>query len=267
MEKRMRLGIIGDGAIGRYVRDKALESGHTIGVLLVRPERLKDREDANKGTLLVDKVSDLPNDIDHMIDCAGHVALQSFGPDILRGGTDLTTVSLGALADADLFDRLEEAATEGHSKLHLASGAIGALDCLRAARVGRLQSVTYVGRKPPQGWKGSLAESRLDLDDLTAGAAVHFEGSARDAAIQYPKNANVAAAVALAGIGFDDTRVRLIADPEISENIHEIQAKGDFGSFSFQVRGNSLPANPRSSALAAMSVISKLAQESQSIVF
>jgi aspartate dehydrogenase len=225
-----------------------------------------DRADEFQGEVLVDKVADLPDDIDHMVDCAGHAALKSYGPDILRGGTDLTTVSLGALADADLYDQLEQAAAEGNSKLHLASGAIGALDCLRAARVGNLQSVTYIGRKPPQGWKGSPAESRLDLDNLTA-VAVHFEGSARDAAIQYPKNANVAAAVALAGIGFDDTEVRLIADPDISENIHEIQAIGDFGSFSFQVRGKSLPANPRSSALAAMSVISKLAQESQSIVF
>jgi aspartate dehydrogenase len=149
----------------------------------------------------------------------------------------------------------------------LVSGAIGALDCLRAARVGRLESVTYVGRKPPRSWKGSPAETRLDLDDMTNGAKVHFEGSARDAATEYPKNANVAAAVALAGIGFDDTQVKLIADPGISENIHEVKATGDFGSFSFEIRGHALPDNPRSSALAAMSVISKLEQETETIVF
>jgi aspartate dehydrogenase len=76
--------------------------------------------------------------------------------------------------------------------------------------------------------------------------------------LAYPKNANVVAAVALAGIGFDDTTVRLIADADISANIHEVQAKGDFGMFTFQISGQSLPDNPRSSALAAMSVISKL---------
>jgi len=251
MENRMRLGIIGAGAIGGFVRERALERGHVIRALLPREGRLED----------------LPADIDLMIDCAGHTALQSYGPDILRGGTDLITVSLGALADRDLLQSLEQAATEGHSRLHLASGAIGALDCLRAARVGSLQSVTYIGRKPPQSWKGSPAETRLDLDNLTAGAEIHFAGSARNAALEYPKNANVAAAVALAGIGFDDTQVKLIADPEISENIHEIQATGDFGSFSFQIRGHSLPDNPRSSALAAMSVVSKLEQESQRIIF
>ena len=244
----MKIGIIGDGAIGRYVREKAEQRDHVVRVLPARTEPL-------------------PDDMDLIIDCAGHSALKSYGAEILRGGTDLLTVSIGALADADLLQSLEDAATEGQSRLHLASGAIGALDCLRAARVGTLESVTYVGRKPPQGWKGSPAEERLDLDQLTTTAETHFAGSARDAATQYPKNANVAAAVALAGVGFDETQVKLIADPNISENIHEVQATGDFGSFSFEIRGHALPDNPRSSALAAMSVVSKLEQESQRIIF
>ena len=263
----MRIGIIGDGAIGRFVREKALERGHVIRALLVRPESLQKYVTEHSGTQYVASVADLPDDIDHMIDCAGHMALRSYGPDILRGGTDLTTVSLGALADSDLFHSLEQAAIEGRTRLHLASGGIGALDCLRAARVGSLQSVTYIGRKPPRSWKGSPAETKLDLDNLTAGAETHFHGSARDAATEYPKNANVAAAVALAGIGFDKTKVKLIADPEISEIIHEVRATGDFGSFSFEIRGHSLPDNPRSSALAAMSVVARLEQESQRIVF
>ena len=263
----MRIGIIGAGAIGSYVRDRAIERGHVIRALLLRSETLEQRAASLVGTLCVDAVADLPDDIEHMIDCAGHGALVAHGPDILRGGTDLTTVSLGALADADVFRRLQQAASDGGAKLHLASGAIGALDCLRAARIGGLQSVTYIGRKPPQSWRGSPAEDKLDLDKLTAGAETHFDGPARIAAIEYPKNANVAAAVALAGIGFDDTRVKLIADPGVSENIHEVQASGEFGSFSFEIRGHSLPDNPRSSALAAMSVVNKLEEESQSIVF
>jgi hypothetical protein len=71
----------------------------------------------------------------------------------------------------------------------------------------------------------------------------------------------------LAGIGFDDTQVKLIADPDVSENIHEVRATGDFGSFYFEIRGHSLPDNPRSSALAAMSIVSKIEQESQRIIF
>jgi aspartate dehydrogenase len=263
----MKIGIIGDGAIGSYVRDKVVEQGHDLRALLLLPEFIQGRAAEFPGTVCAASVADLPDDIDHMVDCAGHVALTLHGPAILRRGINLTTVSIGALADSDLYGSLEQAAIDGDAKLHLVSGAIGALDCLRAARVGSLQSVTYTGRKPPRSWKGSPAETKLDLDDLVNGAEVHFEGSARDAAIEYPKNANVAAAVALAGIGFDNTQVKLIADPDVEENIHEIQAIGDFGRFSFEIRGHSMPDNPRSSALAAMSVISKLEQETQSIGF
>lgn len=263
----MNIGIIGEGAIGSYVRDKLVAQGHVLRALLLLPEMLQDCTAAFPGTACVTTVADLPDDIEHMIDCAGHMALRSHGPDILKRGTDLTTVSIGALADDDLYRSLEQAATEGNTRLHLASGAIGALDCLRAARVGSLKRVTYIGRKPPRSWKGSPAETRLDLDNLTSGAEVHFTGSARNAATEYPKNANVAAAVALAGIGFDDTQVRLIADPDVSENIHEIKAVGDFGRFAFEIRGHSLPDNPKSSALAAMSVVSRIAEETQKVGF
>lgn len=263
----MNIGIIGEGAIGSYVRDQVLERGHVVQAILERPELLRGRESELNGTHYVSSVAALPDDIDHVIDCAGHMALKTHGPEILRRGIDLTTVSIGALADEALYRKLERAASDGKARLHLVSGAIGALDCLRAARVGQLRSVTYIGRKPPQSWKGSPAELKLDLDRLEGAAAVHFEGTARVAATEYPKNANVAAAVALAGIGFDDTQVKLIADPDVSENIHEIQATGDFGHFFFEIRGQSLPDNPKSSALAAMSAISKLEQETQRICF
>lgn len=256
----MKIGLIGKGAIASYVRSALEERGHIIGAILLRPERV-----AENPVLYVGSVSQLPDDLDLMIDCAGHSALTAYGPDILVRGMDLITVSIGALADQQVYASLENAAQRGNARLHLASGAIGALDCLQSARIGRLESVTYVGRKPPKGWKGSPAENNLDLDALTDGAKTHFQGTAREAALAYPKNANVAAAVALAGVGFDATQVQLIADAAVTENIHEIKAIGEFGSFQFQISGRSLPDNPRSSALAAMSVLSKVEQITQSI--
>lgn len=251
----MKIGLIGDGAIAGYVRDAVARRGHEVAAILVRPARVTE---VRPSGLYVGAVAALPGDLDLVIDCAGHAALAAHGPAILARGTSLITVSLGALADAGVHARLESAAISGGARLHLASGAIGALDCLRAARMGRLDSVTYTGRKPPGGWRGSPAEERIDLDALGTGAATHFDGSAREAAMSYPKNANVAAAVALAGTGFDATRVQLIADGSITANIHEITANGDFGSFYFRISGNAMAGNPRSSALAAMSVLSKL---------
>ena len=263
----MRIAIIGVGAIGRYVAAKASEHGHDIAALLLRPGSNAALPPGLAAIPAVDSVAALPNDLDQVLECAGHAALRSYGPEILRKGTGLTTVSLGALADQGLHDELLQAASDGGSTLHLASGAIGALDCLRAARIGKLHSVTYTGRKPPQGWQGSPAEAKLNLAGLASGAVTHFNGNARTAATEYPKNANVAAAVALAGVGFDATRVELIADADISDNVHEIQAAGEFGSFRFEIRGRALPDNPRSSALAAMSVISSLEHQTNRITF
>lgn len=246
----MKLAIIGRGAIAQYVARHAVERGHEIASTIVRPEKVAPG--------YVASIADLPDDIDLIIDCAGHAALRQFGPDALRAGYDVLTVSIGALADPAFEQELSDAGTQGGASLTLASGAIGSLDTLRSARVGPLNSVRYIGRKPPKGWIGSPAEQRIDLAKMTGAAQTHFTGSARDAALEYPKNANVAAAVALAGIGMDKTEVELIADPNVSENIHEVHAEGAFGHFSFRIAGKSLPENPRSSALAAMSVIGAL---------
>ncbi|MEP5728526.1 MAG: aspartate dehydrogenase [Sulfitobacter sp.] len=251
----MKVGMIGVGAIATYVRAALQTQGHVVAAILVKPSRL-----AEDPSLYVSTVAALPADLDLVIECAGHAALRVFGAEILARGIDVLTVSTGALADATLYASLKNQAIASGAKLHLASGAIGALDCLQAARAGQISRVTYIGRKPPHGWKGSPAEQALDLDALASGQVVHFEGTARQAALEYPKNANVAAAVALAGVGFDETQVRLIADAEVTQNIHEITAEGDFGHFQFQISGNALPDNPRSSALAAMSVLSKIGQ-------
>ena len=247
----MNIALIGNGAIARYVQAALPQE---VKTLLVRSEKLHDEAIPQE----IDRVADLPRDTELVVDCAGHEALRTYGPDILAAGLDLVTLSIGALADDELADTLRAAGTAGGARLHLASGAIGALDCLRAAQVGTLTEVRYVGRKPPQGWVGSAAEDSVDLGVLTQGALVHFSGTARDAAQRYPKNANVAAAVALAGLGFDATTVELIADADVSANIHEIHATGDFGKFTFRIEGDTLPENPRTSALAAMSAVAAI---------
>lgn len=176
----MKLGLIGNGAIAHFVQQHLEQRGHSIDAMLLRPERVHaQRLNGCSGPVLAAGVAELPEGLDHIIDCAGHEALRDHGADILRAGYDLTTVSIGALADQDLAAALEEAACAGGSTLHLASGAIGALDALRAGTVGGIASVRYIGRKPPKGWIGSPAEQQLDLQNMTGDAQTHFLGSAR----------------------------------------------------------------------------------------
>lgn len=259
----MSIAILGTGAIGNYVR---ANTGGKITTILTRPERVSELQ-AETGLTCVGSAKDLPEGTNLLIDCSGHVGLAEHGPTALARGIDVLTVSVGALADEDIAKSLTEAAAKGGGALLLASGAIGALDALRGARVGELQSVTYTGRKPPAGWRGSPAEEVVDLSKPLGTAVAHFTGSARQAALQYPKNANVAAAVALAGIGLDDTTVALIADPDAKGNTHEITAQGAFGELTFTITGKGMPENPRSSALAAMSVVAAVRERSATIRF
>jgi aspartate dehydrogenase len=255
----LKVGLIGYGAIAQFAHNALDGINATLVLVIVRQNKIEATQSVlGPDVKVAQSLGDARPDI--MVDCAGHSALQEHGVDILSAGVPLITVSIGALANSSLHDQLSTAAVAGNTSMTLASGALGGLDALSSARMGNLQSVTYVGRKPPIGWKGSRAEQVLNLDDLTDQPATHFEGSARDAALLYPKNANVAAAIALAGIGFEKTEVKLIADPTISKNSHEIRAEGDFGSLLFSIEGNTLPGNPHTSALAAMSVVKLLSE-------
>lgn len=261
------IAIIGCGAIAEAVAGYLSQTPavHIAAAIVEAGTEAKAREVFGNEAEIACTFSDVTVPIDLAVDCGGHPALRQHGAGILAAGIDLLTVSSGALADNMLQEALFRAAADGGSQLRVVPGAIGALDALSAASVGELVQVTYRGRKPPSGWRGSAAEEKLDLDALTE-AAVHFRGSARDAALEYPKNANVAASVALAGMGLDATTVELIADPGASRNVHEIVAEGDFGHYEFRIEGEPLSTNPRSAAIAAMSVVREIMRYTSPIV-
>ena len=190
---------------------------------------------------------------DIVVECASQQAVMLHGPDVLAAGVPLVLASVGALADDDVRTSLQRAASRGGTRYLVAPGAIGGLDVLSAARMSGLHDVTYNSRKPPQAWRGTLAEKEISLEALSA-PEVFFDGTARTAALQYPKNANVAAAIALAGAGFEKTRVRLIADPGITGNIHEIIFDSGCTTVSIRLEGRASPDNPRTSLTAGYSL-------------
>ena len=253
---RPKVALIGGGAIACVIVRLLLERHpemRLVGALAHDLDRAKERLDARVPVTpsIAELLSWKPTLV---VECAGHEALAEHGVAVLRHGIDLIVASVGALAKPELERALRDAATAGRSHIRIPSGAIGGLDALAAARVGGLDSVGYVGRKPVQAWRGTAAEHVFDLDKLDK-AAVIFEGSAREAALTYPQNANVTAATALAGVGFDATRVALIAVPQARGNEHEIEATGRFGTMKFSVVNAPLPENPKTSSLAAYSLV------------
>jgi aspartate dehydrogenase len=263
----MDIALIGHGAIGRYVRGRLAGEGHArVSAIVMRPARVAAvQAEIGDGVAVVGAIGDLPEPYPAlMVEVAGHAGLAEHGVAALGLGLDLLVVSVGALADPALMERLQAAAAAGGAKILIAPGAIGGIDALAAAREGGLAQVRYTSRKPPGAWKGSPAEDVADLDTL-AEATELYAGPADEAARLYPKNANVAATIALAGLGFADTTVRLIADPDAGGNIHLIEAEGGFGAMTVEMRGKPLPDNPKTSSLTAFSVLRAIRNRASAI--
>lgn len=256
----MRIALVGCGAIGsallELVKDDA---GLAVAAVVVR-DGAADAARAAAARLAPQAqvlAAVPPQGIDLVVEAAGHAAIEQHVLPALARGVPAIVASVGALAAAGLAEQLEAAARAGGTQVQLIAGAIGAIDALAAARIGGLETVRYTGRKPPRAWKGTPAERGRDLDALVV-ETVLFEGPAREAATLYPKNANVAATVALAGLGLDRTTVRLVADPSVGENVHQVEAEGAFGSLVLTLRNRPLAANPKTSALTVYSAVRAL---------
>jgi aspartate dehydrogenase len=260
------IALIGFGGIARTVVAALTAEGlrDRLGPVLVRPHRAG--EVAAAGLVPVTEIAALTAARSGVVaECAGQGAVADYGPAILAAGIDLVAISVGALADAGLAERLDAAAARGGAQLTLPAGAIGGIDALAAMRLAGLARVTYCSRKPPAAWRGSPAEDLADLDAL-AEATVLYRGTARQAAARFPKNANVAATVALAGLGLDATEVALVADPAAPGNLHEIEAESAAGRFRIELQGRPSPTNPATSALTGYSLARALIDRHARIV-
>jgi aspartate dehydrogenase len=261
----MRLGVIGYGAIGREVaaawRRGDLGPGIELAAVLVRRPR-----SADDGLLVTNDAERFVDQrMEAVLECAGHDAVREHGIRCLEAGADLVLTSIGALVDDALRADLERAAATSNRRLILASAGIGALDILAAGAVGGLERVAMTVRKDPSAWYGTAAERLCDLASLRA-PFVMYEGPVREGAARYPRNVNIAAAVALAGIGLDRTQLTIVADPTIRTHVVEIEASGAFGSFRFVEDVEPTADNPKTGTLVAMAVIKTIRQLAAPVV-
>ncbi len=256
------MGLIGFGAMGREVVRLLEQHSKRVQITAVLVRSMPDPIPAVRVVQTLEALLESQPDI--ILECAGHAAVQQHAERILRSSVRLVVASVGALADAELEKRLRAASLSGAQWI-IPSGAVGALDALAAARWAGLDRVVYTSRKPPRAWLGSPAEALLDLGSIHD-ATVFYTGSARDAARDYPQNANVAAAVSLAGLGFEHTEVHLMADPHVQQNVHQVMAEGAFGHLELTMRGNTLPDNPRTSMLTPASLVQAVLKARSEVV-
>jgi aspartate dehydrogenase len=189
---------------------------------------------------------------DLVVEAAGGAVVKELAGDTFRAGKDLMVISVGALLD---YPEIIEKSRETGCRLLVPSGAIAGLDGIKSACAGQVSEVTITTRKPPEGLEGApyLVERGISLRGLSQEQEV-FSGTAREACRGFPANVNVSAAVSLAGLGADKTRIRILAVPGLKRNCHDIEVKGEFGLLSVHIE-NIPSENPRTGRLTALSII------------
>lgn len=257
----MRVGVVGCGTIGRALVEGLAGFAEVTEVLLFdrRGEAAAQLARAHPSARVAEDLKELVAGSDLVVEAASQEAAREVAPAALGAGRHVLLMSVGALADEAFLAVLLAAAGKGGARLSVPSGALGGLDALASAAEGGLEEVTLTTTKPPGALAGAphLEQSGFSIDGL-AGPTVVFEGSAREAVSAFPKNVNVAAAVSLAGAGFDRTRVRIVADPAATTNRHEVFARGAFGELRLRVDNRPFPSNPKTSHLAALSALASV---------
>jgi aspartate dehydrogenase len=260
----MRAGIIGGGTIARLFLEHIQrgELGDTrVTAILGRNATSRGKMLAHEHgvpfvTSLEGLIAERP---DVVVEAASHEAVHRYAEPLLAKGIAVIVLSGGALCDDALRETLEQAARKGGALLYMPSGGIGGLDALKAACLGGVDEVAIAVTKPPAAWKGIAYVEALGVDlDRLSEPYVLFDGTAREGVPHFPANVNIAAVLSLAGIGFDRTRLKVVADPALQYNTHFIDVRGATGNISIKLENVPAPDNPKTAWLACYSALAAL---------
>ncbi|MBI5035710.1 aspartate dehydrogenase [Candidatus Micrarchaeota archaeon] len=236
----MKIGLIGFGSIGSFLAQSLPEHQFLVYDVEKKSSGLKNVKFV--------PLADL-NGCGLVVEAASQEAVPLLLP--FLKSVDVMVMSVGAFTDAKLLGEFREEAKKQNHKILIPSGAVGGLDILQACGA---EEVVLETRKNPK----SLG--RMDVMET-----VLFDGPASEACEKFPKNVNVAAALSLAGIGFEKTRVKVISDPDTEKNTHTIKIKGKTGNYEVKCENFPFEENPKTSALAAYSAVALIRKRSKEL--
>jgi aspartate dehydrogenase len=264
MEHTLRVALLGGGTIGRLI----LEHGRRGGLRGIEIVGVAGRGPASRGAALArefavpyvpDRAGLLGLRPQVVLEAASHEAVREHLVELLSRGLSVVVLSAGALADDSLRQAAEAAANASGATMYVPSGGIGGLDALKTACLAGVDEASIQVAKPPAAWKGIpyVEAKRVALDGLDRPVTL-FEGTARQGVPHFPQNVNIAAVLALGGIGLDRTVLKVVADPALKLNTHTIRVKGRSGTFTVVLENVPAPENPKTSWLACYSAIAAL---------
>jgi len=247
----LKVGIVGMGVIGTHIA-RAI----TAGIPGVTLAGVHVRDPAKAKGFPAVSLPELIQRSDLIVEAATQAALREFAPAVLAAGKHLMVLSVGGLLG--VLDEWTRLAEKHGCRILVPSGAIAGLDGVKGAREGAITQVTMESRKPPRGLAGApyIVEKGIDLEAISEETLI-FEGTATDACRAFPANVNVVAALALAGVGAERTRIKVFAVPGLARNTHRIMVEGEFGRLAIQVE-NVPSENPRTGKLSYLSAIALL---------
>ena len=260
----MRVALIGGGTIARlFLEHIARGDLGEVEVVAIAgrsaASRGKALADENRIAFVTGPAALAAQRPDVAVEAASHDAVREYAEPLLEAGIAVIVLSGGVLADDALRARLESAATRSGALLYVPSGGIAGLDALKAACIAGVDSVRITVSKPPPAWKkiDYVEALGVDLDTLSEPRTL-YEGAAREGVPLFPANVNIAAVLSMAGIGFDRTLLKVVADPALRHNTHVIEIRGRTGNISVKIENVPAPDNPKTAWLACYSALAAL---------
>ncbi len=259
---KKRIGLVGCGTIGSQLAI-AVDSGKIPNAFLVSlfdviegtAASLKNRLNKHPPHVYLEFEKFVQSEIDIVVEAASQQAVRAFAKSVVLARKDLMIMSVGALADRSFYSDLLAAASKEECKIYIPTGAIAGIDAIRSVR-DLIETITLTTTKNPRALAGApFFEANAMRPEEIKERTLIYSGRASEAVRLFPANVNVAAVLSLAGIGPEETQVRIVADPGATTNKHEITAAGSFGEIQISVNNVPSPGNPKTSYLAVLSAI------------